>query len=311
MKSACLAIAAALVAVAFAPAGNASEDHQPKSGAVIGNLDLRKNGRGNLYVIGGSVSSGGWLDSDKVDGLMGKGAELTICSLTEGAVGTAKLLSDGKLGSEDPLDNVFTEGRWYRCQVSMPGEWLAEYWKQHDRWQDGEKQVEPPALMALWHSTNRPAPKWIKGERLDPGNVVYREVIADWVKQKGVSPETISSIIVEQIVRADIDGDRRDEVFVSFRTPNTPAPEWIPQPTKDTFSYLLMRYPPRGSKEPRTIIVSHVPNLVHKVTGLCDLDGDGSAEATTIDYGYDVWGGTLYHRTDGEFKAVASWGGGC
>ena len=274
-------LCAALVAVLLlGPAGFAGGRGRPKRAVVIGDLDRET---GDLYVIGAHVSGRGWLRSENASGLMHKGDKLAVFRLTEGRIGTAKLTNDGTLNSD------FSQGLWYKSQPSDS---------------DG-------LAVVVWHSLGSAAPKWISVGELSAGNTVYRKVISEWLKGKGVSRETTESVVVEQVVRADINGDKRDEVFLSFRTPNTPGFEWITKPTKDTFSYLLMRHLPRGSRQAKTVIVEDFPSVVHRVTALCNLDNEGWAEVATHSSGVDVWGSGLHHWTGRRFRQVGGWGGGC
>lgn len=280
MKYAKLLCGVLVVVLVLGSTGFAGRQGRSKRAVMIGDLDRES---GDLYVIGAHVAGKGWLTSEKAVGLMHRGEELTVYRLTEGRIGTAKLTNDGALNSD------FSQGLWYKSQSSV-GDGLA---------------------IVVWHSLGSAPPKWFTVEELSSGNTVYRQIICDWLRKKGVTSKIIEAVVVEQIVRADLNRDERDEVFLSFRTPNTPGLGWIPKATKDTFSYLLMRYLPRGSRQARTATIEDFPNVVHKVTALCDLDGEGWAEVATHASGVDVWGSDLHHWTGKRFRRVGRWGGGC
>ncbi|MFB3882970.1 MAG: hypothetical protein ACE149_17020 [Armatimonadota bacterium] len=280
MKSIGVAAGVLMCVVLLGAAGFAGGESRAKRAALIGDLD---RGTGVLWVIGAYVSDRGWLSSKDASGLMHKGDEVAVLRLTAGRIGTAKLTNNGT------LDSDFSQGLWYRSEP-IEGDELG---------------------VALWHSRGSPAPKWVRVREFSTGNTVYRKVISEWLKGKGVAGKTAESVVVEQVVQADINGDKRDEVFLSFRTPNTPGFDWVTKPTEDTFSYLLMRYLPRGSRQAKTVIIEEFPSVVHRVTALCDLDNGGWAEVATSSSGVDVWGSALHHWTGGRFRRVGSWGGGC
>jgi hypothetical protein len=296
----------AVVAWTLCGTAYATDATQTVRPTVITDVDFSAFGGGKVNVIGAFVHGKGWVDSEKADGLMPEDAELDLYDLREGAVGSATLTSAGKLGSE------FTDGLWYECRVSLDGGRMARYQERYWRELHGEEGPELPelALVGVWHSAGSPVSAWVKAETLSPENVVYRRVISDWLKEKGVSAEIIAGVVVEQIVRADINQDGKDEVFLSFRTPEM-VYSVEQTPTKAAFSYLLLRYLPRGSSQARDIVLTARPYLVHKVTGLCDLDGDGWAEVTATMRGVDQWGSFLYHWKGEAFERVGGWGGGC
>jgi hypothetical protein len=231
------------------------------------------------------------------------GDEVTVGDLQTGLVGRGRLTSQGKLGSEQAQSQwgMGMRGLWYDVQLKASAE------KQLA--QAGKRAGTAPSLLAAWHSTSSPAPRWVKGAVLDPRSRVYRAIITDWLATRGVSPKVMQMVDVNQVVKADINRDGRDEVFLAFHTPDVSYPTRA-HSTATSFSYLIMRHVARHSRRVRTVVIEDRPNSLHALSGLCDLDGDGWAEVVTTSWAVDACGTTLHHWTGCSFEAVEGWGGG-
>jgi hypothetical protein len=276
----------------------------PKHTALVGVLQSSEEADTppGLVVVAGWVAGKGWLQSENTQGLMHKGDALSIHTLASSGLGVATLRDNGALDSE-AVESRSAAGLRFQVETRPAAGKEDAYRKALDHDDAGAG----PSLLAVWHSRDSPAPRWVTGRQLPTGNAVYRKVISDWLKAKRVSEAVVKTVVVEQVLVADINSDKRDEVFLSFRTPNTPTTDWCPEPSKDRFSYLVMRYLPRGSREPKSVVLDETPYLVHRVIGLCDLDGAGWTEVISEHWGVDQWGVGLHHWTGSEF----SWVSGC
>jgi hypothetical protein len=282
-----------LAALPALPArGAASESTQ--AGALTGTVE-----EGSLLVVAGLRGRRDWLPSEKAAELARTGDPVSLYELRAGPIGKAQVAGTGKLGQDTSPVNWTMLGAWYPLCLDPK---LVEPFA-------SASAGSPRTVVGLWHSPAAPAPRWVEASVLDPWNRTYRNIISKWLAARGVSEEVRHTITVEQIVRADINGDGRTEVFLSFHTPITSYPSGK-RSNATSFSYLLMRYLPRHSRRASAVVVEDMRDVVHNVVGLCDLDGDGWAEVITESYGIDAIGTSLHSWTGRGFRAVSGWGGG-
>jgi len=302
VKRSLTVVTAALVVLTSFQAEGKVRQTRPKVTALVCSVDV--HGKPWVAVIGGPVAGKTWVDSEEAKGLMHEGDRLSLYALGADILGQVVLTSKGRLGSEEE-DSFEEYGLFFDAQVNVaPGKQEA-YMKAKEV---AEKRILPH-MLAVWSSKGF-KPRWLVGEVLNPENRAYRRVIADWLARRGVPSDVIGKVVAEQVVRADIDGDKRNEVFLSFRSED--APRWL-QPgesKKRTFTYLLMRYLPPKSQHVKTIVIAYDQPGINVVAGFCDLDGDGRAEVITELNGVDVWGATLYRWLGSRFEEAGGWGGG-
>jgi hypothetical protein len=285
----------AMGSIAFA----GTRSRPPGRATVLGRTtwDDRDNST-SLQVIAGWTARHGWRDSEGTRGLMHKGDVLSLYQLGVGEIGTLRLTDRGVVGSEQ---EDIGEGETYGIEFSAAASVTRGVWA---------KQREGP-LLAAWHSAGSPEPRWAPGRELEPKHATYRKVIADWLRAKGVSQATIDTVEVTQIVVADVNGDGKDEVFLSFATPQGTRID-ATRATKRAFSYLLMRYVPKGKSTVKTVVLARDYTVDYSIAGFCDLNGDGWAEVASDETGVSDYTGTcLYHWTGRGFKRVNGWGWGC
>jgi len=244
----------------------------------------------SLGVIGGYASGRGWVGCERAEGLMCKGDQLDLYGMKTGRVGSVTLGDNGVLW---PSNKACVRWLEYTAELHYaPGR---EGWSAHDD------------LTAVWHAPGSPEPRWVSAETLPSDDPSLRAIITRWLRQQGRGTWA-SGVHVRQALRADVNGDGRADLLLSFdRVDIMKAPD---RSLKAPQAYLLLRYLPRGSRTPRVVVVASRPSETLEVTGLCDLDRDGWAEVLTIDDGY-AWGGTwLYHWTGRRFGQVAGdyWG---
>ncbi len=267
----------------LAPARSAKRPRATLVAHLGGNRTL------TLVVVGGRVWGKGWVGGEAARGLAHKGDRMTLYGLKSGVIDSAELTKDGALWSEHP-EGAVSEGLAYEMRLTAPS--------------DKCKTHEGEPVIAVWHSPGAPEPRWVPAQELSPESSTYRRLAAEWVRSHGGPKEAAQQVTVGQIVRADLNGDGRDEVLLSFY--------WFDEtlnglPTLHTtrgVSYLIMRYLPRGSRTPRTVLLDSASTEVHAVIGLCDLDRDGWAEVVAKRDGYEYWSSRLYHWTGGKFRVI-------
>jgi hypothetical protein len=251
----------------------------------------------DIGVVGGPVAGRGWVGGEQAKGLMHHGDRLALYGMESGPIGSATLTNDGILWSQNP-DNARARGLEYQATWRVaPGK---------------DKLADREPLLAVWHAPGSPEPRWVRAKVLSPKSRAYREIASRWLRGQGATKEAIEGFRIEQLVQADVNQDGREEVFLSlhwfdqyavFSSGDIHYEVASPHATKG-FSYLLMRYLPRGSRRPRTVVVEGETCDVHRITGLCDLDCDGWAEVVTEQTAYEDFGKRLYHWTGRGFRAI-------
>ncbi len=124
---------------------------------------------------------------------------------------------------------------------------------------------------------------------------------------RGVPEAARKKTEIGQIIKADLNGDKRDEVLIAFAGPEAGNANSSSVP-ESRYSYLLMRYLPKGSKTVSTVVMNDDKYYLHTVDALCDLDGDGWAEVLGTDSEGDGFLDLLYHWNGKGFEIVP--GGG-
>jgi hypothetical protein len=275
----------------LAPASSAKP---PAATALVG-WAAGFRGKGSVGVVGGIVAGKGWVGGEQAKGVMRKGDRLSVYGLQSGLVGTAWLTNDGTLASAGPPGGGSFEGLEYTLKTQpAPGKEGA--WGR-DR------------LIAVWHAPHSPRPRWVRATILSPKSATYRNLVAGWLRDRGLPKEAIDGVTLHEVVRADLNGDGRDEVLLSFYSANVYENPLEARAYKP-FSYLLLRYLPRGSRAARTVVVEGAGDTKREILGLCDLDGDGWAEIVTQGLGLEQEDAYLNHWTGREFRATRgyAWG---
>ncbi len=322
-----------MAAAGVRPAGGAtseatSEEAVPAAALVCEVEEWE--GKAEVWVIGGVIEEQAWVDSDEVEVLMHEGEELsgwgglkgavrpeenllmhkgdrlTVYALESGVVGQVVLTNDGEIfAGYEGLHGVRFEGKMEmregggaRAARKMPCPWT----------DDPAWMLEPSMLASWWRE--RKEPRWIRGETLDPNGKAYRGIVEGWLKEKGVPDEVLGKVMIQQIVRADFDGDKQQEVFLSFLTPEVVWPS--EERREHVFAYLVMRDLDAVSGKVRSVEVTHsrgdeprVCGDTFWVDGFCDVDRDGRAEIIVHSAYYEGRGVDLY-RWDGERFEVES-----
>jgi hypothetical protein len=166
-------------------------------------------------VIGGHVAGKGWLESEEAKGLMKPGDRLTLCALEAGVLGSVTLSDDGSVQSEQPIDAGPIWGLSYKARISIPSDKQDAYAKAKSL----RHGVCAMDLVSVWSKTSS-RPSWVAGQLL-PGALSedseYRDLLTSWLRSRLRGAPDVTNVELDDAVRADINGDGRDEVFLSFR----------------------------------------------------------------------------------------------
>jgi hypothetical protein len=293
MRSVRRGLLLALLGLALCTSFGEAKARRPRVTALVSSTwgDLKSGG---LRVVGGPVARRGWLGGERAKGVMHRGDTLVAYGLETGRLGTGVVTDDGALDTAKPRDGGYSEGLEYAARFRhLPGT---------------QKSWDGAVVTAIWHAPGSPEPRWVVAKVLDRKNRTYRKLIADWLRQHGRTRAQIEEFTVEQLLRADVNFDGRDEVFLSFHWyeeeyTNIEDHTIASPEARKGFSYVLMRYLPPRSRRPKVrVVVNDWDN--HSVTALCDLNRDGQAEIVVESYGHE-WGDTrLYHWTGRGFVWV-------
>jgi hypothetical protein len=269
---------------------------KPKLTALVCSFDARGfSGSGvetepSIFAIGGLVAGKGWINSEQAKGLMHKGNKLSLYDPN-----TASFLGTLVLTSEDWSDGYSWGGispASFFVRAKIPSAKKIAYKKTNK------------AGLAVW-SPQGLTPRWIIGKTINIKSKTYRRIIENWLNAKGFPEDALKSVVIEQIIQADINRDGRKETFLSFHGSDVSDGSYEPS-SKRAFSYLIMCYRPSRSNTIRTVAVDdNTP--VHFVNAFCDLDKDGWAEVITWCDTGEAGGQNLHHWIGDHFETFRGW----
>lgn len=265
----------------------------PEATALVGQV-IERERPDAILLIAGYVTSRGWVDSTEAKGLMHHEDKLSLYALHVGRVGSAQLTDDG-----------YDLAQWNT--VAPPSSWDGVGYSARLRFAEPQRKAAgDEIILAVWHAPGTPEPRWVRAKTLDPKSSTYRGILAEWLRRQGVPKQPEHGLTVRQIVRADVNGDGREEVFLSFMWSERSSS----QPHSAVHGGLMMRYLPPGSREPRLVMVLDDSHLVYTVAGLCDLDSDGWAELVVQHAGQECGGMCLCHWTGQGFTHMSGYSAG-
>jgi hypothetical protein len=251
-----------------------------------------------IAALAGTIAGKGWINGLKARGLLHKGDRLPLYTLESGQIGEILLTStEHEMGYG--VDEGEVDAITFQALARISPSKKVAYDKANKIHSNSEGINIGMSMLAYWNPKGH-KPKWITGQIIQRKNQKYRAIVANWLKTKKLSADARNDVVVEQIVQADINGDGRKETFLSFN-----SGEGI-----GDFSYLLMCYRPRGTRNIRTVVVdegSHSEEYQTYICGFCDIDEDGWAEIITYTTGGKSDGDDVRHWVGDRFETFRGW----
>jgi len=251
-----------------------------------------------IAVLAGTIAGKGWINGLEARGLLHKGDRLPLYTLESGHIGEIVLTStEHEMGygvAEGEVD-VITFQALARISPSKK----AAYDKANKIHSNSEGINVGMSMLAYWNPKGH-KPKWIAGQVIQRKNQKYRAIVANWLKTKKLSADARNDVVIEQIVQEDINNDGRNETFLAFHNGDNAG----------DFSYLIMRYRPRGSINYKSVVIdegSGSEEYQSYVIGFCDIDEDGWAEVITHTAGGESDGDDVRHWIGDRFETFRGW----
>ncbi len=213
---------------------------------------------------------------------------------------------DGKwIASDDAALNTLGERRYrFYSLAGEAGEYVGSKPYNSDVPCEETKEVKfspaPPqsATIAFGGDWN-PMPREVKSQ--STGQAVYQEVVAAFLKSKGITNPRIN---LAQVIRVDLEGDGTEEVILSastFKEGRVP-----PDSKAGDYSVVLMRKVIAGKAETITLFAEYYPRAKQfnapnwgMVSAILDLNGDGRMEIIFHGQYYEgAW--TTVYSIDGK-----------
>lgn len=238
------------------------------------------------YLFGAS-SDGKWIKPDEAAKSLADGTTYRVYGLT-GALGEAK-------GAKPTPEDVPCE---QTLSVSLSPK--------------PDKGVV--AIAAPWNAMPR------KVQVLDPTQKVYLDAVRDFLKTKGLTEPKVK---IDNIIRADLDGDGEEEVLISatnYLTKDDSVPMRSPA---GSYSMVILRRGVGGKVETQLVEGEFHPKAysssdessfdapnAYKVMAVLDLDGDGKMEIVVGSRYYEGEATTIYRCDPKKVEAVLDVGCG-
>ncbi len=266
----------------------------PKPAAAICDVTTDEKGESTLTVIA-ALDGERWLDSERAEGLLREGDRLPLYTQQGTPVGQVTLKNGGRLRSE--AKELEPEGEALQFQASVqPSSGLTK--ATTDRM---------ATRFATW-SRGLPPPRWVRWTELPKPakDSPYWRVAEDWIRSRKLPARALETLEFVQATRADVNGDGKDEVFLSFAGYSGAEGDW--QNSKPYSCFLMRRVLPGGRIETVVIDDTSYDNYSVKIAGLCDVDHDGWAEVIASVHGVDLWFVRLYRWNGRRFVTMGVYG---
>lgn len=162
--------------------------------------------------------------------------------------------------------------------------------------EDSQLDIGAIAVGGDWNTMPR------QPKMLSPGQQVYRDAAATWLKENSLADPVIE---LEQVVRVDLEDDGVDEVLLTanYRTPR-PVENMFGAMVGD-YSFVLLRRLKEGKVETLELAADiHADarpgdiNYFYRLAAILDLNGDGVMEIV-VENGYYEGGGVGVFTVEG------------
>jgi hypothetical protein len=161
------------------------------------------------------------------------------------------------------------------------------------------------AVGGEWNALPRPV------ARLDPAGAVYREAVREIVARNGIRNPQVR---ITRLLRADLDGDGRDEVIGSATRGRSDVGIRV---EAGDYSLVFVRTVVGGAVRTLALAEEYYPAAsnekilnTHTIAAVLDLDGDGTMEVVTRGDYYEGDWGTIHRVRGGRKEELASAGCG-
>jgi hypothetical protein len=170
-------------------------------------------------------------------------------------------------------------------------------------------EADPERSVVAIDSTLEPLPRPV--EVLAPDNEIYRQVVANILREQGI---TEPEVIITQAVQADLEGDGVDEILLTATRLSQPG---LPVVEAGDYSMLLMLKQIEGQIEPFLVDAQvylgdaeQVTPYTYEITSILDANGDGSMEVVAEASYYEGNIATLYRVVGTRLEAAIGCGCG-
>ncbi|HLO98923.1 MAG TPA: hypothetical protein VK171_10045 [Fimbriimonas sp.] len=149
-----------------------------------------------------------------------------------------------------------------------------------------------------------------KVEVLPNSNETYIAVVDKFIKSKGLN----SAVNITRLVRADLDGDGKDEVLIEASNRDLSTPSTVFQVQPGDYSLVLLRTLKRGKVYEIPLMFDRPSkdsiNYVNKIAAIADFDRNGSLDVMVTSRYYEGASATLFNLRGTKVKKLVEMGDG-
>ncbi len=238
------------------------------------------------FVIAGGLANGKWVPAQRMLGLLPSAVTYRLYSVTEYiGSGVGRRFKESELQDYIPLPVI-------RIQPTAKAEWNMQY--------------ASIAVAGTWETM----PGKVK-KGFDFG--AYRTQVKEYLADKGIVAD---SPVIDQVLRADLDGDGKAEIIASGSQYQSKEFE-PPNPVVGDYAYVVLFPGSRNAFPPRTVegvFFTSEDSLkknewtVFKPIGICDVDADKRMELVTVTEVFEATAAKITKLVNGDLKELQIYG---